>query len=116
MSYIINPSWFYWIAVVDGLKGICIVGLVIGVVITIVTLIFSCSSLAEEDERELYRKVLKIAIPLLTVFVLGVVFIPSKTTMLEMQVARMATKENLGWTFEQIKAIVDYIVQAAKGL
>jgi len=46
----------------------------------------------------------------------GVIFIPSRNTMLEMQIARYATYENAEWTVETIKSAVDYIVQAIGSL
>lgn len=43
------------------------------------------------------------------------VFIPSKQTSIEMMVARTATFDNVDWSVQQVKEIVDYIVNALKG-
>ena len=47
-------------------------------------------------------------------FVLGlvtiVIFVPSKETMIEMLVARFATRSNIALGVEQVKEIVDYII------
>jgi hypothetical protein len=37
------------------------------------------------------------------------VFVPDKQTMIEMQVATVATKTNVEWTVEQLKVVTDYI-------
>ena len=41
-------------------------------------------------------------------------FMPTRDTILAMQVAKLATKENYNWTVEQLKGLVDYISQTVK--
>lgn len=106
-EYIINPMWFYWINVVDAVRLITIIGLCLSAVGTIPLAI---GVFVEEDDE--YIKPLKIAVTVLAVCLLSVVFIPSKGTLIEMQVAKYATWENAEWTVDAIKDAVDYIVNA----
>jgi len=42
------------------------------------------------------------------------IFIPGKTTSVEMLIAKTATFDNVNLSVQQIKDVVDYIVQAIK--
>ena len=44
------------------------------------------------------------------------IFIPGKQTSIEMLIARMTTFDNVDWTVQQVKEVVDYIVNALKGI
>ena len=44
------------------------------------------------------------------------VFIPSRETLIEMQIARFTTVENAEWALDAIKSATDYIVSAIKEL
>ena len=49
------------------------------------------------------------------IIVAASIFLPSKQTSIEMLVARTATFENVDWSVQQVKEIIDYIVTALKG-
>lgn len=122
MNYIINPTWFYWINVADGLHTILwATAVMLGVAEIIMTVIAGLSySLGKDcgsDDRDLKTakamiKPIIICGIILVIVLVGVVFIPSKNTLIEMQVARYATYENAEWTVETVKSAVDYIVDA----
>jgi len=119
MTYIIDPMWFYWLNVVDSAKTIVYVVFVVSIIAVIVGTVVVLSNReygADDEEYIVGKKILKISIPLVVVFALAVVFIPSKKTMIEIQVAKYATYENAEWTVEAIKSAVDYIVEAIKQL
>ena len=122
MEYYINPSWFYWIQVVDGIQTAFIV---FSVVFGILAVCLSIAYLAErscifdeDDERNVARifHFLKISIVVFVVAVLGAVFVPNRNTLIEMQIAKFATRENVDTTVESIKSIVDYIVESISKL
>ena len=48
------------------------------------------------------------------VAIIASIFIPGRTTNIEMLIAKTATFENVNWTVQQVKEVVDYIVQAIK--
>lgn len=112
MNYIVDPSWVYWMNVADAIKCVAlIVGGVFGIISVIgIPIMLDCNDW--EDVR-------KWAIPFIVsaaVLLLAGVFIPSKKTMITMKVAELATKENITMTAQQLKEIVDYIINAIKEL
>lgn len=54
--------------------------------------------------------------PILIAFAILLIFVPTKSTFIEMQIARYATVENAEWTVETVKSAVDYIIEAIKQL
>lgn len=127
MNYIINPSWFYWLGVVNSMRGfmlaafivaLIIVGVALIVILVNVKLIQDYPSISD-DERKVVRfftKALKVSIGVCIVAVLFLVFVPSKETLIEMMIAKQATYENATWTVDALKSAVDYIVQAIQSL
>lgn len=117
MNYIINPSWFYWIGVVDTLKLLVIVLLVLAVggVIT-VSMIAWLDYDKYDDEYKTLNKWRTVCVVISLICLLLTIFIPTKTTLIEMQVARFATYDNAQWTLESVKSAVDYIIDAVKSM
>lgn len=127
MNYIINPSWFYWLGVVNSMRGFMLVAFIVAVIIVGVALIvipWNTYIIREfpnvsDDERKAVRfftKALKVAIGVCIVAGLFLVFVPSKETLIEMMVAKQATYENATWTVDALKSAVDYVVQAIQSL
>lgn len=127
MNYIINPSWFYWLGVVNSMRGFMIAAFVIAIIIIGVSLIvipWNTYIIREfprvsDDERktlQFFTKALKVAIGVCIVAVLFLVFVPSKDTLIEMMIAKQATYENATWTVDALKSAVDYVVQAIQSL
>lgn len=132
MNYIINPSWFYWLQVLSGINTFIVVMLAFITVGAVVAIVYAVgnyfSGVAYKDQKYedgtpsdsdwrnylLAKKVLKIIIPVMIVFIIAAIAIPSKETMISMMIAKYATKENLSMTVEGIKSAVDYIVNAMK--
>ena len=109
-GYIINPAWFYWVNVVNGLKIVAIICATVGAVACI-PLIY-----AVLDEDDDYLKPLWIVGACTVVCIIAAVFIPTKNTLIEMQIAKFATWENAEWTVDAVKDAVDYIVNAIGSL
>lgn len=123
MNYVINPQVFYWInvfsilqmvfALFGGAFTMAAIGLLIGYIYN-----------KSEYERGEYKtnkhymqtckKWMIITGPIGIVLVLASIFIPGRTTSIEMLIARTATFDNVNWSVQQIKEIVDYIVNAMK--
>lgn len=49
------------------------------------------------------------------ILLFAAILIPTKDVLIEMAVAKIATKENVGLAVEKAKEIVDYVVKAIKG-
>ena len=117
MNYIIDPRIFYWISVLSSLKVVCIVGLVVTLFGTMITLTCVFDDLLwDDEEKKKAVKFAKVAAVFAVVFLLGVVFIPGKQTMIEMLVAKMATEQNVKLSVDTIKNLIDYIVEASKAI
>ena len=116
MNYIVDPSWVYWMNISNVMKIMC---LIIGGVGIVAMIIAVPVGLAEAFDEEDYAKIRKWAVLIASVsiiIVLAGVFIPSKETLITMKVAELATKENITLTAQQLKEIVDYIINALKEL
>lgn len=145
-NYIIDPSVFYWINVLSIIQtvfgilgGMFLAG---GAILTGFYIYYSYSleekptdpgknadsydlheynrdlNTYNEHIKEL-RLIRKWMIPLLiigAVMVIAAVFIPGKTTSVEMLVAKTATFDNVNWTVQQVKEIIDYITSSLKGV
>ena len=117
MNYIINPMWFYWINVADTLRLVVSIAIFISVAAALVAAIIAVvnSDWKEDGEYQLSVKVFKQMIALFIILCVVLVFLPSKNTLIEMQIARYATQENAELTIDVIKSAVDYIIQAIQG-
>ena len=127
MNYIINPSWFYWLGVVNSMRGFMLVAFIVAIIIIGVYLIIILVNVKLiqdypsicDDEKKAVRfctKALKIAIGVSVAAGLFLVVVPSKETLIEMMVAKQATYENATWTVDALKSAVDYVVQAIQSL
>lgn len=127
MNYIINPSWFYWLGVVESMRGFMLAVFVVSIVgigaalIIIpvdVKLIQDYPNACDFEKKtvQFFTKALKFAIGVCIVTVLFLVFVPSKETLIEMMIAKQATYENATWTVDAVKSAVDYIIQAIQSL
>lgn len=123
-NYVINPQVFYWINVLNILQTVfAIVGALFatGFVCLVVGWIYNAiqAKMGYEDNED-YMKVCKTwaIVTGIVGFVLitASIFIPGRTTSIEMLIAKTATFDNVNWTVQQVKDVVDYIVHAIKGI
>ena len=70
----------------------------------------------DDTEQKTQKKILTALIVAAVVSIIGVVFIPSKETMIEMLIAKMATEQNVQFSVDTIKNLIDYIVEASKAI
>ena len=120
MNYIINPMWFYWLQVVNGVKtalaGSLVLLCVAMIVLSVVFLVNADMDGLDSELVQAVKKTLKKVILAFLLVAVAAVIIPSKETLIEMQIARYATAENASWTIEAIKAAVDYIVETVNSM
>lgn len=127
MNYIINPSWFYWLGVVNSMRSFMVAAFIVAIIIVGVSLIVIPVNVnliqdypsISDDERKAVRfftKALKVSIGVCVIAGLFMVFVPSKETLIEMMVVKQATYENATWTVDALKSAVDYVVQAIQSL
>ena len=111
MEYIINPSWFYWISIVDSIRGIAI-GYSILFAITMFVLLMFIWFEEHCKVSESAKKIIFCSIIGCIISVLALVFVPTKETLIEIQVAKLATYDNVAMTVDGIKSVTDYIIEA----
>ena len=127
MNYIINPSWVYWLGVVESMLHFMVAAFVLSIAFVVASAIiipvdisvireFPDISDGERKTVQFFAKALKIAIGVLVISGLVLVFVPSKETLIEMMIAKQATYENATWTLDALKSAVDYVVQAIQSL
>lgn len=119
-NYIIDPQVFYWMNVFGILQTVfAVFGVVLAAAFVGLTVAWVCNSVEVKRgyERNLiYQKECKkwaiITGIIGLILVTAAIFIPGKTTSVEMLVAKTATFDNVNWTVQQVKEVVDYIVYA----
>lgn len=126
MNYIINPSWFYWINVVDGLRTVFITASIVfgimGVGMTIITCLYYFQGKDYGEDDPDYKMAKALAKPLIiigfvtVVSIIAAIFIPSREALIEMQVARFVTYENAELGIDAVKSLIDYIINAVQNL
>lgn len=124
MNYIINPMWFYWLSVLSVLKNVAIAATVMGIIACLICFIVKicnvqyaydryrecCEYASYHTSKKLLNKIL---VPTIICLMLSI-FLPNKETLIEMQVAKIVTVDNVKLTFNAVKEAVDYIIQAAQ--
>ena len=119
---IIEPMWFYWLNVAHNVRIATIFGLVLSSVAGVTFILNGLNARQQwqwygKDKKDVdyvnsvrWLKYGKICMAFAVIFVLIMVFFPSKETLIEMQVAKFVTIENAEWTIDKLKEAVDYIV------
>ena len=123
-NYVINPQVFYWINVLSILQTLfAIIGGVLATVFICLVIEWVYNAVQAKngyEDNEDYMKVCKTwaIVTGIVGFVLitASVFIPGRTTSIEMLIAKTATFDNVNWTVQQVKDIVDYIITAIKSI
>lgn len=129
MTYIINPMWFYWLSVVDKACQLAITAAILLVILSAALFIAAafCKYAAVyknavDEECFEYKtgvkmqKIATAAVAVAAILFIICVFVPSKETLIEMQIARFTTVENAELALDAIKSATDYIVSAIKEL
>lgn len=113
MDYIINPMWFYWLSVIDNLKvAATIFAVVTGIIVGVVLIIFFLDDISIFEEH----MILGVSGVLLFIAsVIALIFIPSKQTLIEMEIAKHATYSNIESLREEITDAADYILDRLEG-
>ena len=129
-NYIIDPAVFYWINLISVIQivfsifgfFICITGFfLLGFYIykTHETEVLHYSDVYRSDAltaKKLFKKWMKICFCISIPMIVIAMVLPDKQTCVQMLVVRTATFENINWTVEQVKELIDYIVAALKGI
>ena len=115
MTYVINPWFFYWMQVTDTLReALSILACLAGVALLIAAALKMGCLFGDQDEQtnKAASGALKSSIFLFVPLLLLYVLLPSRDTLLSMQVASLATVENAESAIAAIQSAVDYIIEA----
>lgn len=108
MTYYIHPLWFYLISICDNIKLFLeIGGVLLSVACALAAVIIGVEACCEE-EKIISRKCKFWAI-IGAILVSISLFIPSKSTCIEMLIASKCTEENTQIVKEQVTDLIDYI-------
>lgn len=113
-GYIIDPMWFYWVSVADGLKALCIVLPIVTFAAGVIFSVITCSESDDDDYKKRFIKTCFIVAAILLVVLIMAIFIPSKETLIQMEIAKHATYENTEVLMQKIKEASDYILENLK--
>lgn len=115
-GYIINPMWFYWVDVLNGLELLFVIlASALGVGGFIGALCYSADNYIGEEEKPKLIRWVKIWAVITSMLILLAILIPSKETMIQMQLAKFGTYENAEKALETIQDATDYILEHLKG-
>ena len=123
-NYVINPQVFYWINVLSILQTVfAVIGslFVTGFICLVIGWIYNAIEAKNGyEDNEVYMKVCRtwaiVTGVICFIMITASIFIPGRTTSIEMLIAKTATFDNVNWTVQQVKDLVDYIVHAIKGI
>jgi len=125
MTYIINPWFFYFVGLIEGLKLFFTIFTIIGVLAIIFLGTFLAVSNFDVDvffdkkNDELIKtlaKWFKRSIIATIVFALMLVITPTSATINKMMISSLVTKENLETVKTNAKDLIDYIAEKAEEL
>ena len=107
--YIINPWWFYLIGIAEAIQGFFLAfgTLSIAAIVVAGIIIFVDGTINKFKKLFITGAIISI------LFCLIGTLIPSKETCYSMAIASIVTTENLEYTAEASKNIVDYITEKA---
>lgn len=118
MEQIVNPAFFYWASVFNGLKIAFLVLTIICIVILATMLFYYdseyCGWYDDDEDAIAFRKNMKRIAVASMVMVVIIIFVPSKQTMIEMQIAKMATGDNISAVIQKITEVAKEIIESAK--
>lgn len=123
-NFIINPQIFYWVNVLSILQtvfailgGTCTTAFICLAVGWVAN---ACQVEKGYTSNSIYVKICRkwtiITGILGLVLVIVSIFIPGRATSIEMIIAKTATFDNVDWTVQQVKDMVDYIINAIKSV
>ena len=107
-GYIINPMWFYWLNVVNGMS---IVAFTIAILAGVACIFFVIEWFIEGELTDESKKRLKICGGICIGGMLLAVFIPSESTLIKMKLAEFATEENAEALLKAIQDGTKYILE-----
>ena len=114
-DYIINPALFYWVEVASCINLVAAIALTISLIAGSVIIFVTHDCYDEEDDE--FKKGMKLGKKFLcvaAVCTLIIIFVPNKETLLKMQLARLATGDNVEMVLQRITEAAKEIIGGTK--
>lgn len=108
-NYIVDPMFFYWCDVVGSAFNICVVGFIVMIGALLSFIAINAAENYHYDsvfEIPKFKKRFVIILMFTILFGLGLIFVPTKETLIGMEIAKHATYDN-------IDIVIDKIIDAA---
>lgn len=108
-NYIVDPMFFYWCDVVDSAFNVCVAGFMIMIASLLGFIAINATENYHYDsvfEIPKFKKRFVILLIFTILLGLGLIFIPTKETLIGMEIAKHATYDN-------IDIVIDKIIDAA---
>ena len=114
MNYIVDPRWFYFVNVVSNLEVFVICAAIVFLAVGGITL---GVLYAESDFKDFPKETRfgKACVIIGVIICLAAVFIPSKETLIEMEIARHVTYDSTETAVQMIQEATDYILEKTGG-
>lgn len=113
MDYIISPSWFYWVNLINNLSDtICVISYILFLTAGCIFIMGIVQYMENENniyEKFFQTKTIKIAIK---IFVISMIFLfiyiilPDQNTLIQMKLAEFGTYDNI----KQIAKTIEYML------
>ena len=110
MNYIVDPRWFYFVNVVSNLEVLVICAAVVFLAVggIIFGVLYAESNFKDFPKETRFGKACVI---IGVIMCLAAVFIPSKETLIEMEIARHVTYDSTETAVQMIQEATDYILE-----
>ena len=108
MNYIVNPSVFYLISVLDGLND---ASFLIGGVLLFILILFTILYFEYSLDKKKMKTRITITSIIFAITVITCILIPSRRDMEKMLIASYATEDNITAATNYGKNLVDYIFE-----
>lgn len=115
MEYIINPMWFYWLQICDGLSDIIMaLGLfaTIGGIAIVVGVFMDDGCFLDDEAIPKWKKNSVRAIICGIICAIVSIAIPTSETLIKMQIAKFGTKDNVEVVLQTIDDKTDKLIEA----
>ena len=114
MEQIVKPSMFYWAQVFGTVKVLSAIVAMLSIVIIAILLVAYFDNYIgwddEDDDAAMMRKTIKIVAIIVLILLPIIIFTPSKETLIKMQIARLATGDNVEMVLQRITEVAKEII------
>ena len=106
---IVDPMWFYWLQVCDSIRWFLLIASITVIIVDMLMAPALCESYG--DERRKFRNIMIALFVFALVLIVVGMMIPSKETMIQMEIARHVTYEQADTVIEIVNGTANDILK-----